>query len=231
MSRFLLSSYNGVVIMRRQGITLAAVTFAWATLLLACGGAGTSSSTKKQSTKPATTTPERKPATAEPTQDTSFAEKKEPTTPSVEKKESIPHASPTEKKEPASLAEKKEPIPPPAEKKWPYLFVETKTEQSGHRNVMDIYAFDGDIDPTDLKAFCQERKEKSPAKVFYYVVIFDKASNAKFPSTPFTAGYGDDEGAMKHIRAIYCYNKLNGFSEVRHHSQNIWEHISTLEKI
>lgn len=215
--------------MRRQRITLAALMFAWAGLLLACGGAGTSSST----TKPATPAPERKPVTAEPTPDPSVAEKKEPTPPPAEKKEPIPLAPPTEKKEPPPRAEKKEPIPPPphAEKKWPYLFVETKTEQSGHRNVMDIYAFDGDIDPTDLKAFCQERKEKSPAKVFYYVVIFDKASNAKFPSTPFTAGYGDDEGAMKHIRAIYCYNKLNGFSEVRYHSQNIWEHIPTLEKI
>ena len=213
--------------MRRQRITLAALTFAWAGLILACGGAGTSSST----TKPATPAPERKPVTTEPTLGPSVAEKKEPTPPLAEKKEPIPPVPLAEKKEPTPLAEKKEPIPPQAEKKWPYLFVETKTEQTAHRNVMDIYAFAGDIDAANLKAFCQERKEKSPAKVFYYVIIFDNASNAKFPSTPFTAGYGDEEGSLKHIRAIYCYNKLNGYSELRYHSQNVWEHIPTLEKI
>jgi hypothetical protein len=120
---------------------------------------------------------------------------------------------------------------PTAEKKWPYQFVESKTEPTGHRNVMDLYAFDGDFDPADLKAFCKERKAKSPAKVFYYVVIFDKASNAKFPSTPFTAEYGDEEGALKHIRAIYVYNKLNGFSELRYHPQNLWQHVPTRERI
>lgn len=96
---------------------------------------------------------------------------------------------------------------------------------------MDLYAFDGEFDAADLKAFCKERKDKSPARVFYYVVIFDKASNARFPSTPFTAEYGDEEGALKHIRAIYCYNKLNGFSELRYHPLNVWEHIPMRERI
>ena len=152
---------------QRQRIALAVLTSAWAGLILACGGAGTSSSKTEQT----------------------------------------------------------------AEKKWPYQLVESKTEQTEHRNVMDLYAFNGEFDPADLKAFCKERKDKSPAKVFYYVVIFDKAANAKFPNTPFTAEYGDDEGILKHIRAIYCYNKLNGFSELRYHSQNVWEHVPTREKI
>ena len=189
---------------RRQRIALAALTIAWAGLLLACGGTGTSSSKTEQPAKPAAPAADRRPSAADPTQSPAVAEKKEPT-PS-----------------------------PPAEKKWPYQFVESKTEQTRHRDVMDLYAFDGEFDPADLKAFCKERKDKSPAKVFYYVVIFDKAANAKFPSTPFTAQYdGDEEGALKqkHIRAIYCYNKLNGFSELSYHPQNVWEHIPTREKI
>ena len=107
-----------------------------------------------------------------------------------------------------------------------YRFVQSKTEQSGHRNVMDLYAYDGKFNLADLKAFCKERKDKSTAQVFYYVVIFDKATNAQFPSTPFTTEYSDgtEEGisAQKHIRAIYCYNKLNGYSVLRYQSQNIW---------
>jgi hypothetical protein len=120
---------------------------------------------------------------------------------------------------------------PDAEKKWPYEIVESKTERTGHRNVMELYAFAGDIDRAELEAFCKERKSKSPAEVFYYVVIFDKAANAKFPKTPFTAEYGDEEDSLKHIRAIYCYNKVNGFSELRYHPQNIWEHTTTRVKI
>jgi hypothetical protein len=120
-----------------------------------------------------------------------------------------------------------------AEKKWPYQFVDSKSELSGRqRDVVDLYAFDGDFDLADLKAFCRERKAKCPAEVFYLVVIFDKTSDAKFPNTPLRAEYGPyEDEKWKHIRAIYVFNKLNGFSELRYHPKNIWEHIPTREKV
>jgi hypothetical protein len=118
-----------------------------------------------------------------------------------------------------------------ADEQWPYEFVETKTEPDGHKNVMDLYAFSGEINAEVLRKFCLQLKKKSNAKAFYYVVIFDDKKNAKFPSTPFTAEYGMDEVALKHIRAIYCYNKLNGFSEVRYHSANVWDHVPKREKL
>ena len=117
------------------------------------------------------------------------------------------------------------------EKKWPYQFVKSKTEQTAHKNAMDLYAFSGALDPADLKAFCRERKQLSPAKVFYYVVIFDNPGNAKFPSSPFTAEYGIEQDALKHIRAIYVYNKLNGFSELRYYDRNAWESKAKYEEI
>ena len=111
----------------------------------------------------------------------------------------------------------------------PYKFLQTKSEQGG-RDVMELYAFSGKFDPAALKAFCLDRKAKSTARAFYYAVVFDSAANAKFPTSPFTAEYGIQENTLKHIRAIYCYNRVNGFSEVRYHDANIWDHTPKHEK-
>lgn len=113
----------------------------------------------------------------------------------------------------------------------PFKLVESKTEATGLRNVMELYAFAGPFNAAELKKFCIDRKSKSTAKAFLYVVIFDEASNAKFPSTPFTAEYGTDDDLAKHIRAIYVYNKMNGFSELRYHDKNIWDNIPSREKL
>lgn len=112
----------------------------------------------------------------------------------------------------------------------PFKFLQTKAEQGG-RDVMELYAYAGKFDPAALKAFCLDRKSKSTAKAFYYAVIFDSAANAKFPSSPFTAEYGIEENTLKHIRAIYVYNRVNGFSELRYHDANIWDHSPTREKL
>lgn len=202
----------------RRRIILSCLVAVWAGLILACSGTSSPSSGKaEKSAKPATQIPDGNPSTAESTPSST-----EP----IKNAQDPPPPSSTE-----PIKNAQDPPPPNVEKKWPYQFVESKTEQTGHRNVMDLYAFSGDFDPTELKAFCRERKEKSPAKHFYYVVIFDKASNAKFPTTPFTAKYGTDDEVAKHIRAIYVYNQLNGFSELSYHAQNIHQHIPTREKI
>lgn len=112
--------------------------------------------------------------------------------------------------------------PPPIQKKWPYQFVGTKTEKSGNNDVMDLYAYSDKIDTQELVAFCRERKRQSTAKAFYYLVIFDKPGNAVFPNNPFTATFNEEE-ETKHVRAIYCYNKLNGFSELDVYEENMWD--------
>lgn len=110
-------------------------------------------------------------------------------------------------------------------KEWPYRFVASKREQTNFKNVMHLYAYDGPLDIEELKAFCRERKGKSPAEVFYFVVIFNSPENAKFPSTPFTARYDTDDETRGHIRAIYEYNRANGFSELYIREQNRTEKI------
>lgn len=131
----------------------------------------------------------------------------------------------------------KQPAPPkelakvPSETKTPYQFVASKTETFGQRNTMELYAFSGTFDIAELRKFCSENKNKSPAKAFFYVVIFDNASNARFPSSPFTAEYGSEENVKRHIRAIYIYNKMNGFSELSYHADNIWDNKPARETI
>lgn len=122
---------------------------------------------------------------------------------------------------------------PSSTKNWPFQFINTKTERNGRHNVMDLYAFSGTFNLAELRAFCRERKSKSPANDFYYVVIFDLAANAIFPMSPFTAEFGleEEEEQKRHIRAIYLYNRQNGFSELRYYRSNAWDSAGTYEKI
>ncbi len=105
---------------------------------------------------------------------------------------------------------------------WPYKFVASKTESSGHRNVMDIFAFAGELDVENMKGFCRARHRKSIAQAFYYVVVFDDAINAGFPSVPFTA-WGADKALALHVRAVCEFNRLNGYSKLTYYENNSWE--------
>lgn len=114
---------------------------------------------------------------------------------------------------------------------WPYEFVSSNSEQTGYRNVMDLYAFSGELDVQNLRAFCHDRYQRSDAEAFYYVVVFDEAANAGFPSYPLTAGFSLDENLAKHVRAICEFNKVNGFSELRHYDENLWESPAKIEDL
>lgn len=119
-----------------------------------------------------------------------------------------------------------------ADQKWPYQFLKSKTEVKGTKGyTMDLYAYSGELDPATLKAFCQERKGASSTTGGYSVVIFDDAANAKFPTTPLAAEYDSDFEQLQHIRAIYTFLKVNGFSEVRYHPKNIYDQIPMRQKI
>lgn len=132
-------------------------------------------------------------------------------------------------RKPISPDAKREPVGPATAEMAGIAFVATKTE--GDRDVMDLYAVSGHFDLDKLKNFCRNRKESSTAKVFYYLVVFDDKANARFPTTPFTAEFGIEEDALRHIRAIYVFNRLNGFSELRHYERNMWESTPRLEKL
>jgi len=116
---------------------------------------------------------------------------------------------------------------------WPYKFIEAKSEKNGRTtDRMELYSYDGKIEPDNLSSFCRAKKEASTNDGFFFVVIFDSRENADWPKNPIGAEFGDLDGnPQKHIRAIYCYRRSNGYSELRYHEINIWNHKSIHLKI
>lgn len=104
--------------------------------------------------------------------------------------------------------------------KYPYHFVDSKTEKSGDwKNTMDLYYCSEPIDVKQLQEFCKYKKNTTKSKAFYFVVIFNNEKNAAFPKSPFNGQYGDEPEVLEHIRAYYVYNTLNGFSELQYYQK------------
>jgi len=115
---------------------------------------------------------------------------------------------------------------------YPYTFVDTKSETSGAtENFMELYTITNDINIDTLKMFCLEKKNGFNDGAFHYIVFFDSKDNAVFPSNPFTSFYGTDENVMKHIKAYYEYNRMNGYSELRVYEKNSFESPATTIKL
>ena len=73
-----------------------------------------------------------------------------------------------------------------------------------------------------LKLFCAEKKTEFTDGIFHIVVFFDKKENATFPNNPVTALYIEDK-PMKHIKAVYTFNKANGYSQLDFYEKNSFE--------
>jgi len=115
---------------------------------------------------------------------------------------------------------------------FPYKLIDSKMEVAGNNvNKMDLFITIRDLSVDTLKIFCKEHKKNFSSGTFYYLVVFDEEENALFPSSPFTSEYGLDEQAQKHIRAIYTFNRINGYSELNFYSKNKWESTAQSEKI
>lgn len=113
-----------------------------------------------------------------------------------------------------------DPTPVATATAYPYPFHKRGKDNSSPPNVMDFYTFSEPIDLEQLKAFCADRKRSAPGEAFYYVVLVDDPKNAVFPTIPYTARWGMDLKPLKHIRAIYEYNKVNGYSKLEFYGKN-----------
>lgn len=111
-----------------------------------------------------------------------------------------------------------------------YEFINTKTETTDG-NKIDLYVYSGNLNLDTLKTLCKENKQKFTSGKFYYLVVFDSKENAVFPKDPFTAEYGMEETPQKHIRAIYTYNRINGYSKLDYYDTNRWEGTSKTEEL
>ena len=110
---------------------------------------------------------------------------------------------------------------------YPYKFMDSKTETLGNnKNRMELYSYSGELNIDSLKMFCKEHKDKFLSGTFYFLVIFDNVENVIFPTNPFTAEYGIDEEPQKHIKALYTFNRLNGYSKLDYYENNKWESVA-----
>lgn len=118
---------------------------------------------------------------------------------------------------------------PPAET-FPYVRVDAAVDKEG--NLLEAYAYDGEIDVEQLKRFVKSKRKLADARTFYFLYLFDAPENVKYPKTPyFTGGFNgidpDEIEAMKHVRAIYETTNFNKFSELSVYKTNSYESTAT----
>lgn len=75
----------------------------------------------------------------------------------------------------------------------------------------------------DFTKFCRSQKVAAMVKIFFCVSLFDEETNVSLPDNPYSASYGIDEGALKHIKATNVANVVNGFEETLVYDSNAWE--------
>jgi len=115
-----------------------------------------------------------------------------------------------------------------------FEFIKSKTEADENKNKMDLYTYNGEFNLDKLKTICKEKKEEfgnGNTGLFYYLVVFNNKDNAVFPQDPFTASYGIEEVPQKHIKAMYEYNRKNGYSKLDYYDSNKWEGVAKTEDL
>ncbi|MES2962170.1 MAG: hypothetical protein V4694_07300 [Pseudomonadota bacterium] len=116
----------------------------------------------------------------------------------------------------------------------PFTFLKVKSEKRGNNlNQMELYAVDKNTRSAALKDFCLQKKSefmKDGSRMFSFVIFFDNKVNAGFPNNPFTAGFNEDVFS-KHIKAMYSFNRLNGYSDLTVYEKNAWESLAKNIKI
>jgi hypothetical protein len=116
---------------------------------------------------------------------------------------------------------------------FPFSYVDTRKEDrknDNSYNEMLLYTC-GDKPSLDtLKLFCTEKKNEFKDGVFHIIIFFDKKQNATFPNNPVTALYIEDK-PMKHIKAIYTFNKANGYSQLDFYEKNSFESSASQNQI
>jgi hypothetical protein len=107
-----------------------------------------------------------------------------------------------------------------------YSFIKAGNQKAGvFTNTMELYYLTDELNIDNLKAFCTSKKNSFKTEGFLYVVFFDDAQKANFPTTPFTAGYALDDDLMKHIKAMYIFNPVNNYSKLEYYNLNMYESV------
>ena len=119
-------------------------------------------------------------------------------------------------------------------KDTPFISIDQKTEDGDRVEFATYENVNGYPDWNKLKAFCLAKKDTWDGR-FYALIVIDDKKYAIYPSGFASALYNvmDDKevAIMKHVKAVYSYNAVNGFSELTTYETNMFEGKSYNEKI
>lgn len=93
----------------------------------------------------------------------------------------------------------------------------------GASDYIHLYECGDNPDILNLIDFCKEDKKQKENQFFFVLAFFDSAENSGFPTDPISAGYGDDVNLLRHIKALYTYNQVNGYSKLAYYDDNAYE--------
>ncbi len=110
-------------------------------------------------------------------------------------------------------------------------YIETKKDWSSLESQLSLYYANGDINTLSLAELCLAIQKLATEKKPYLFAIFDRKESANFPTNPFSAMYDGDDEIQRHIRALYYFDSRNGYSELRYHDENIFEHMPCRIKV
>jgi hypothetical protein len=134
----------------------------------------------------------------------------------------------------SSESKKEATAPVPTQKlNYPFAYVDTKKEfikNDNNYNEMLLYTCGDHPSIDSLRMFCTDKKKEFSDGIFHIVVFFDKKENAGFPNNPVTGGY-IEELPSKHIKAVYTYNIVSGYSKLDYYDKNSWESTANTSEI
>lgn len=110
----------------------------------------------------------------------------------------------------------------PTAKNFPFEYQMSQTELT-EENKLDIYTYSEPFEKNLLIEFCKDRKSNWKSTGFYVIVIFDKKDFIEKTTSPISAAYGNQENAMKHIRAVYTTSGFNNYSKLVIYEPNQWD--------
>jgi len=109
-------------------------------------------------------------------------------------------------------------------KLFPYKYINTKRElreNDDSYNEMILYACGMHPNIDTLRMFCKAKKDSITDGYFHIIIFYDSPKNARFSKYAVTAMFGDEEKPLRHIKADYTYNVVNGYSKLTVYKVNM----------
>mgnify|MGYP000891188284 CR=1 FL=1 len=94
-----------------------------------------------------------------------------------------------------------------------------ESRKDGEYNKMTIFYVDSSITSNELVVFCKSNKDEYSSSYLNILVFFKSKSAARFPDNPLSALFVEENDLIM-IKAIYTFNRFNGYSKLDYYNNN-----------